>query len=65
MILKRRDRFKEDFLFEANSKWNLFIFIYREYRKLKLFFKLKILADFEIKVHLYIKMRSTSCTDVS
>jgi len=60
-----RDRFKEDFQCKANSKWKLFIFIYYEYRKLKLFFKLKILADFEIKVHLYIKMRSTSCTDVS
>ena len=29
----RRDRFKEDFLFEANSKWNLFIFTHQKYRK--------------------------------
>ena len=49
-----RDGFKENFQCETNSKWKLlFIFIYHEYRKLKLFFKLKILADFEIKVHLY------------
>ena len=41
-----RVRFKEDFQCKANSKWKLFIFIYYEYRKLKLFFKLKILADF-------------------
>jgi len=62
-ISMSRDRFKEDFQCKANSKWKLFIFIYYEYRKLKLFFKLKILADFEIKVHLHIGTRSTSCTD--
>ena len=63
----RRDRFKEDFLFEANSKWNLFIFTHHIIsieNKNRIFFKQKILADFEIKVHLCMK-RSTSCADVS
>ena len=39
----RRDRFKEDFQFEANSKWNLFIFTHHKYRNKKYFSNIKSL----------------------